>query len=158
MKKTTIFDVAQYFLYLSSPGTSRGITPLKLQKLTFYAQALSYSINKRELFDEDFQAWVHGPVSPDLYYKYKDYGSKEINNRVEKPKFLPSDELVIKVVWNMFGTKDGKYLENKTHNEKPWQEARTGLNYFDHSNNKISKEKIKKYYSKKFIVNREVAK
>lgn len=152
MKKISINDVAKYFLYLSLPGTPRGITHLKLQKLTFYSQALSYAFNQRELFDEDFEAWVHGPVSPDLYYAYKEYGSKEINKLDEKPKIPKKDELIIKTVWIMYGSKDGKFLENKTHNEKPWQEARKGLNYYNHSNNVIKKSSIRDYYSLKFVV------
>ncbi|AFQ18889.1 DUF4065 domain-containing protein [Bacillus thuringiensis] len=152
-KKPSIYDVANYFLYLSSPGTPRSITPLKLQKLTFYAQALNYAMEGEPLFDEDFEAWVHGPVSPELYYEYKNYGSREIDSStIMKPKLDKKVKNVIKIIWRMYGTKDGKYLENKTHNEKPWQQARNGLDYYQHSNEIIDKTSIKNYYSKKFIV------
>jgi uncharacterized phage-associated protein len=157
-KRTTIDNVAQYFLHLSSQGTNRGITHLKLQKLVFYAQALSYSIKKESLFDDDFEAWVHGPVSPALYYKYKSYGSKEIDDIPEKPTLDPKDELVIKIVWNMFGAKDGKFLENRTHNEQPWQASRKGLKYYEHSNEVISKSLIQTYYSSKFSVKMDSSK
>ncbi|ANV74326.1 hypothetical protein BCM43_28140 (plasmid) [Bacillus thuringiensis] len=152
-KRTSIYDVADYFLYLSSPGTTRSITPLKLQKLTFYAQALNYAMEGTPLFDEDFEAWVHGPVSPVLYYAYKNNGSREIDNsNITEPQLDRKAKKVVKIIWRMYGTKDGKYLENKTHNEKPWQEARKGLNYYEHSNEIIDKNSIKSYYSKKFIV------
>ncbi|MGX5633707.1 Panacea domain-containing protein [Bacillus thuringiensis] len=149
---TSITNVANYFLHLSSPGTPRGISPLKLQKLSFYAQALSYAINEKPLFDEDFQAWVHGPVSPDLYYKFKEFRSKDIDSKISRPEMDSNDANVIRLVWNMYGAKDGKFLENKTHNEAPWQNARKGLNYYDHSNKIIDKDEIEKYYSKKFRV------
>lgn len=152
MGKTTIFDVAEYFLGLSSPGSSKGITHLKLQKLVFYAQALSFSINDKKLFEEDFEAWVHGPVSPDLYYAYKKNGSREIDNNVEKPSIEVNDTKIINLTWRMYGDKDGKFLENKTHNEEPWQKARQNLSYYDHSNNVITKESIRKFYSQKFII------
>jgi uncharacterized phage-associated protein len=154
MDKTTVKNVANYLIHLSSPGTSKGITHLKMQKLVFYAQALSYAINKQELFNEDFEAWVHGPVSPELYYAYKNFGSREIDKTVvTKPIFSDKDiEKTIKIIWSMYGDKDGKYLENKTHNEKPWQEARKNLQYYEHSNEIIKKDEIRDYYSKKFIV------
>jgi uncharacterized phage-associated protein len=30
------------------------------------------------LFEEDFQAWIHGPVIPVLYQKYKSFGWQPI--------------------------------------------------------------------------------
>ncbi|MEC3885513.1 type II toxin-antitoxin system antitoxin SocA domain-containing protein [Halobacillus sp. HZG1] len=152
MEETNIHRVAEYFLALSTPGTSRSITPLKLQKLVYYAQALSHPFNNRYLFKEDFEAWVHGPVSPELYYNYKKYRSKDIQDDVKKPNINPDDAKVIEAVWQIYGEKDGKFLENKTHNEKPWKETRSGLSYYESSNKIIPKEKIKEYYSEKFKV------
>ncbi|MCU5265838.1 DUF4065 domain-containing protein [Bacillus cereus] len=149
---TSIYDVANYFLYLSSPGTPRGVSPLKLQKLTFYAQALNYAVHHKPLFEEDFQAWVHGPVSPELFYMYREYRSKDIETTPSTPKMSLKDAYIVRFVWNMYGTKDGKYLENKTHNEAPWQKARDGLKYYEHSNNIIDKALIAEYYSKKYRV------
>jgi uncharacterized phage-associated protein len=150
--RISIYDVAKYFLFLSAPGTSYGVTPLKLQKLVFYSQAVSYSLVGRRLFEEDFQAWVHGPVSPELYYAYKIYGSNEIDKEINPPKLNDKDKKIIQVVWKMYGDKDGKYLENKTHKEEPWQHARSGLSYYEHSNKIIDKRIIRKYYKDKFII------
>lgn len=147
----SIKDVANYFLYLSEQGTSKSITHLKLQKLVFYTQALSYVILKRELFKEDFEAWVHGPVSPDLYYEFKKYGSAEIEKLDQEPALTENDKKVVKAVWKLYGDKDGKYLENKTHNERPWKKARADLTYYQSSNKVIDKTDIRDYYIKKFI-------
>lgn len=65
----TIFDVANYFLAKSDPEADVYITPLKLQKLTYYTKAWSLAIHNDPLFDSHFEAWVHGPVNPDLSYR-----------------------------------------------------------------------------------------
>ncbi|WP_139892844.1 Panacea domain-containing protein [Bacillus sp. D386] len=151
-----IYDIADYFISLSVPGTDKSVTPLKLQKLTFYAQALSYAVNDKPLFNEDFEAWVHGPVSPNLYYKYKNYRSNEIDDKVSTPDICPEAVNVIKIVWDMYGDKDGKFLENKTHNELPWRLARGDLDFHQSSNKIIPKPIIDGYYSRKYTITETV--
>ena len=54
------------------------ISNLKLQKLIYYAQAFHLAIYELPFFDEDFEAWTHGPVCPEIYHKYKHYKSSPI--------------------------------------------------------------------------------
>ena len=147
-----ILDIANYFLYLNDRGSKRSITHLKLQKLVFYIQAVSCVLLRRPLFEEDFEAWVHGPVSPDLYYEFKQYGSDVLPNITEEPELDEDTKRVIRTVWKMYGDKTGKFLENKTHKEEPWQQARDGLGYFESSNNIIEKQDIQEYYTRKFSI------
>ena len=53
----------------------------------------------------------------------------------------------------MYGDKDGKFLENKTHKELPWRKTRGNLLFYQSSNEIIPKKLIKEYYTKKFKVN-----
>ena len=46
----------QYLLY-----KCEDITPLALQKALYYVQGFYYAFEGRFLFDEDCEAWVHGP-------------------------------------------------------------------------------------------------
>src|SRR6185369_5131439 len=63
--------IADYFIGLANE-TGSLITNLKLQKLVYYAQAWNLALNDgRALFDDDFEAWVHGPVIFDLYNDYR---------------------------------------------------------------------------------------
>ena len=55
-RMTSIFEVARFFL------TKESMTHLKLQKLCYYAQAWYLTIYGQRLFNEEFQAWLHGPV------------------------------------------------------------------------------------------------
>ena len=63
-----IYDVAKYFLHIDT------MTHKKLQKLCYFAQAWYLANYGRPLVANRFEAWVHGPVSPDLYSRYRDCG------------------------------------------------------------------------------------
>ncbi|MGH1035743.1 Panacea domain-containing protein [Bacillus cereus] len=146
MRTPTVFEVAEYFRYLSVPGTDKEITHLKLQKLVYYAEAMYMKINKEHLFNEDFQAWVHGPVCPELYYCYNNFGSSTIPPVNNKPIIDEKYTRVLDIAWLLFGDKDGKYLENKTHQESPWINARKGFGGNERSNTIINKQEMLAYY------------
>ncbi|WP_342495088.1 type II toxin-antitoxin system antitoxin SocA domain-containing protein [Bacillus sp. FSL K6-0046] len=123
-----VIDVAEYFISLSKERTRFAITPLKLQKLLYYAQAFSLRDRKATLFTEAIEAWKHGPVVPKIYRRYKDYGyftipHKEFENKglvIEEPKLTDDEIETITEVWEQFGHLDGKFLEELTHQEDPW--------------------------------------
>lgn len=130
------------------------VTPLELQKLLYYIQGIFLSIYRRPIFEEDCQAWVHGPVYSDVYYLFNDF----LYNPIDDPRFallegiadnLSNDEkATINLVLNTFGMYVGKILERITHKEDPWIEARKGLEKDERSNEIISKEDIRKYFKK----------
>ena len=140
-------DIAKYFINELHPE------PLKLQKLLYFAQGFSYAFYDKALFNDDFEAWVHGPVSKTLYNEFKGFGWQEltITNPVVVKKRL--DELftkeqieVLESVWDTYGEYGADQLEALTHTEKPWLEQRKGLGKFQSSTRKISKETMKRYY------------
>jgi len=113
-------DIARVFL-------SRGpMTHKKLQKLCFYAQAWHFYYYNKPLMETEFQAWIHGPVSPQLYDHYRRYGHDEIP-RVDKSEILELDRhtgSVINAVYTVYGQFSGDELEMRTHAETPWLKAR----------------------------------
>lgn len=128
------------------------ITPMALQKLLYYAQAFYHAIFGEDLFLDDCQAWAYGPVFPDIYYRYKDFGF----NPIEKPTdYLQEDfdELTTKeislldAVIDSFGGYSGTVLRDITHSERPWLEARGPLLPSDRSVTVISRETINDYFS-----------
>lgn len=144
--KNKIDLIARYFL-----KNGGDITPLALQKLLYYAQAFYFAIFKESLFDNDCQAWAFGPVYPDVYYKYKDYGYNPIENSfVEQEDDF--DELTIKernflnVILSCFGCYSGFVLSRMTHNEKPWIITRGSLQPEDRSITVIEKSIIRQYF------------
>jgi len=159
IKKTnpSALQVGLYFLYLANKA-GKPITNKKLQKLVYYAQAWSLVINKRKLFADRIEAWVHGPAIRTLYSEYKEFGFSPIKRKVDEDItefFLPRDKKLLDNVWKTYGKLDSEYLEMLTHSEKPWQESREGLQGDESSNNEISLETIKTYYLKKLKVARK---
>lgn len=138
----TIFDVAGFFL--SKEDSS--ITNKKLQKLCYYAHAWSLALRNRKLFNERFQAWVHGPVSRELYQEYKQYGWNPIPYQ-EVPNNFSKDELkVLEEVYIAYGSFSGDDLESLTHSEKPWIKARGNCAQYEPSQEFLDDDLIKNYY------------
>lgn len=106
------------------------VTPLALQKLLYYIQGFNKTFNGYFIFQQDCEAWTHGPVYRDVYYNYKGYGynpieSKEFTCTVSN---LTDPEIsIIKSIAKYFGCYSGKILETMTHNERPWEKTRDGL-------------------------------
>lgn len=133
------------------------VTPLMLQKLLYFIQGISYALNKEPVFHETCQAWVHGPVYPDVYDMFRDFRY----NPIEDARFavfegieagLTEDERrVIDLVVDTFGEYSGKVLERITHNELPWKSARQGYADDIRSSEPISIETIEAYYNEKNI-------
>lgn len=120
--------VADFFLLQIDINAGDSITNLKLQKLCYYAQAWSLALRDRPMFDEDIEAWPHGPVLPELYRRFKKYGFQGIDPhdlKTEPLRVLSDDDQDLLIdVWNRYGQFSGRQLEKLTHQERPWREAR----------------------------------
>lgn len=148
-KATSVFDVANYFLKVVNRDAGGSITHLKLQKLVYYAQAWHLVFTGKPLFPEKLLAWVHGPVCVELYNKYRDLGFQNLEEPAEKiHEFTEEEKETLDAVWECYGDFDGKYLEELSHQESPWQEARIGLAPGEHCNNEISLDLMKQFYTK----------
>ncbi|RND00259.1 Panacea domain-containing protein [Lysinibacillus halotolerans] len=133
-------DVAKYFISLSTETTKFAITPLKLQKLLYYAQGYYLRETSNPLFNDDLLAWDHGPVNRTIYDEYKRHGYYTIPREPFDDSLLTEKEKeIIKNVWYEYGDLDGKTLEELTHQEDPW--------LFTKKNQVIEKELIKKFFS-----------
>lgn len=142
----TVIDLADWFLAKES------MTHKKLQKLCYYAVAWGYTLmNKQIVENDEFQAWVHGPVSPVLYEKYKFAGWNSIQKKDVAPKFQGDIEELLESVWDTYGDKDGNELEALSHSEEPWRRARLGMRPEDRGNVPISPEAMKNYYITVYI-------
>jgi len=141
----TCYDIAKYFIRLANE-TGSYISNLKLQKLVYYAQGWYLAIYDTPLFEEDFEAWIHGPVIPALYREYKDFGWKPIIKDVEKSSFCEDIYNFLEEVSDVYFACDAYELERMTHQEAPWVNARRGLPMDVPSNEVISKESMRNYY------------
>ena len=130
---------------------SGDITPLALQKLLYYAQVFFYALFHVELFTDRCQAWALGPVFPDVYFKYRDFGSDPI----AKPTTDFQNEIdglnireieVLDAVILAFGHYSGRVLSEITHREKPWIEARGTLLPGDRGATPLNYDTIHSYF------------
>ena len=69
------------------------MTPMKLQKLLYFAQGWYLAIQDKPLFSETVEAWKYGPVVPTIYRELRKYGSKPIEGRAKdiREDFLDLD-------------------------------------------------------------------
>ena len=124
------------------------ITPLALQKSLYYVQGFYYAFNDKFLFEEDCQAWAHGPVYPEVYFKYKHYKFDPIESKIEVSDtiFTSSELIIMENVVKHFCCYSGKVLEKFTHSEYPWLETRGEIPELESSTEIIKKEYIGKYF------------
>ena len=147
------FDIAVYFIERAN-RTGSTISNLKLQKLVYYAQAWHLAIHGTSLFEEDFQAWVHGPVVPALHQEYKAFGWQPI--QADASANLPENVLsFLDEVAQEYSDCNGYELEQMTHAEAPWNIARGDLQADVPSYAVIEKAWMKEYYGARVEENTE---
>lgn len=155
-KIITPSDVAKYFLYRAMQDGEL-VSPLKMQKLIYYAYSWTLVKNKKKLFGEKIEAWPSGPVVPSLYRELKGYGSAPIDenylgvkNEAELgtlfSKFPKDVRTTLDKVYEDYMTKTAFELVTLTHSEKPWAETRKGLSAVESSNKPISDDLIIQQY------------
>lgn len=122
--------LANWFL---QKGIDRGnaLTQMQLQKLVYFAHALSLASNNKPLTLGSFQAWEYGPVLPDLYEHTRHWGRKPIT----EPIAVPGDNLLslsipradeasipyLKSTWDTFSQYDALTLSKMSHEKgSPW--------------------------------------
>jgi uncharacterized phage-associated protein len=138
-----IYDMAKAFLSIE-PMSNK-----KLQKLCYYAKAWHLALYDENIITEPFEAWVHGPVNPELYDRYKKYGWETINEDIEE-KNIPVDfSTFAKQVYSSYGHMDADELEIVSHKELPWIEARGNRKPWESCHEVISETTMKEYYRKK---------
>lgn len=152
---TTIKQATDYILHrVCEP--SRGISPLKLQKLLYYVQGWHLALFGKPLFKGEFQAWVHGPVNREVYDRFVNAYSLYTPIRLEQlsdveqnlDKIPAADRSFIDEVLQSYAGFSGDQLEYMTHRESPWINARAGLPDYVRSEAIISEADMQECYSR----------
>lgn len=114
---------------------------------------------ENQLFDESPEAWVHGPVYPSVYQRYRGFRFSPVATNAESidlaylNKALSSFEFskdqidFLDSVIKHYGGKSAFELEMRSHNELPWMEARSNLSDIDISQNPIHIGTMQKYFT-----------
>lgn len=145
------FDVAKWFINRVDREAGDSITHLKVQKFLYFAEAWHQVIVEKELFDEPIEAWAHGPVIRDVYAKFADYGWQALEPIDSPPAEFPKEtQEILELVVDLYDQFTAKQLEELTHTDKPWLEARGDIAPEARCANVISKAAIKSYFKEKY--------
>jgi uncharacterized phage-associated protein len=152
---TTAMDVTAYLLWLSAnadPDDPIFLTNLHIQKLLFYAQGWALAEWHSPLFEEQVEAWVHGPAVYRVWKRFEDHGKTPIDPK-EVPTFVLSDteKELIRSVWEAYKGYSAPALRDLSHVEDPWRKARQGLSKLDPSRNPIPPEELEQHFKEKLL-------
>ncbi len=146
MLKLKAQDVADFFIWLAN-DTGSFVSNLKLQKLLYYSQGWYLGIYGEPLFDEDFQAWIHGPVIPEIYAEFKKFKWKPIDKNIPaEPSFSQEIMDFLDEIVDVYFSLDAYELEKMTHAEDPWLKARGNLPIDESCKVVISKQSMTNYF------------
>ena len=126
------------------------VTPLALQKMLYYVQGFYMAFYKTEFFENDCEAWVHGPVYREIYNQFKEYKyhTIEIKDEINSELFTNEEIEILDSICENFGCYSGTMLESFTHDEDPWKITRGELDEKEKSDKIIDKKIIKEYFTK----------
>jgi uncharacterized phage-associated protein len=134
--------VANEFIELAG---GRDLSPMKLQKLVYFAHGWYLAITDNALIRENVEAWQFGPVIPELYQEFKRYGSGDVSkpsleheggsSYIPRIAHLQDDREaerameVIRSVWDHYGRYSAIKLSNATHMAgTPWSHCYSPTN------------------------------
>lgn len=137
-----ILTIARYIVSKRSD-----ITPLALEKLLYYSQAFYRLFTGNELFYNDCEAWVLGPVYKEVYDYYKEYKNSILVSHEEVYLENIMEKNIVDAVIKYFGCYSANSLVTMTHLEKPWLLTREELDTKQPSNRIIEKELIDSYFN-----------
>ena len=146
-------DVAKWFVDNTDVSSGSQITPLKVQKLLYYAQAWHLALYDKPLMDARFEAWAHGPVCPEVYYGLNNFRYNPVNS--EAPYFEDAKDIddetnldLLNQIMDIYGIYDAKYLENLTHQEEPWIKTRGRLSGEARCQEEIPQDLMMNFYKR----------
>jgi uncharacterized phage-associated protein len=117
----SVYPAIEVARWILSEATRRSISlsHMQLQKILYYAQGYSLGMSGEKLFDEPIMAWEHGPVVPEIYQYFRNFGANKITpvKEVEIPSEVAG---IIDVVVSEKGQMSAAALRNATHEEMPY--------------------------------------
>ncbi len=138
-------DIANKILAEASGSDNSGlICNMKLQKILYYMQGFFLAYFDKELFSDEIEAWMYGPVFTTIYEEYKKFENKGILYEGSVIEFLKKEERhLFREVYETYNRYSAVGLMYLTHSEDPWK-------FTEKKENKvISKNLIKKFFKKK---------
>ena len=123
--------IANYFLKLAEKK-DKPVSPLKLQKLLYFAHGWYLAFERKPLLKERIEAWRHGPVVRSVYDEFRNFKNQPITRLAgtdDSDRTLLDSEIrqigsFLNSVWEVYGTHSAYELTGLTHREgTPWRKV-----------------------------------
>ena len=129
----------------------RPITALQVIKLTYFCHAWMLGLYHRPLLEQPVEAWLYGPVVPEVYRSLRRYSGEPVTRPidlstvgVEERTYDEIEKDLIDQVWEKYGHFSGVQLSAMTHTPgSPWDQVWEAAG----QNAVISDPAIEKYYA-----------
>ena len=108
------------FIIASYPDKS--ITPMKLQKLAYYAKVWTL-VAKQPFLNASFEKWAYGPVNQSVYFAYKKHGASIIPHEEYEANINDEQKELLQFILDNYVDYSAFTLSAMTHNEDPWKET-----------------------------------
>jgi len=147
--------VADYLLRCGvdadTPEQSDLLSPLRLQKLLYYAQGYALAVTGRPLFEEPVRAWRCGPVVESVYRAYERLGAHGIDPTPppSAEPLTPRERDIAWMAWAEYGQYSAHRLAAMTRAEPAWVEARGALPAGEKSDAKLSPDTMACFFREK---------
>lgn len=135
------------------------VSPMKLQKLVFFAHADFLVRTGKPLVKQEFEAWDYGPVNPSLYKEFKRFRDKPITSRANSfdPVIAKSvlstcslnlrDLSLIREMFEFYSRLSALHLSQLSHEfEGAWRQARSLFSNGLNMDRRISNEMIVRHH------------
>jgi uncharacterized phage-associated protein len=144
------FDVARRLIRLAANEEEPDfLTHLRLQKLLYYVQGWALALRGKPMFDEEIQAWAHGPVVPKVYSRFAEWEKAPIDpGKYDDAELSNGESKLVAEVWESYKGYSAASLRAMTHREPPWLEARRDCKPADKCETAISQKAMRKYFTK----------
>lgn len=140
--------IAKAFLELAFQE-SIAVTPMKLQKLVYFAHGWNLALNNEPLISDVVEAWQYGPVIRPVYFEYRKYRNENLTSLGKDTQVLPTLDSkakeIVEETWETYKNYSALTLSVITHEEgSPWDQVVDSCGWEDKP--KISNELIKEFF------------
>lgn len=167
--------IANFYIRQHDPVKS-GLTPMKIQKLVYFAHGWHLALKDAPLITDGVQAWQYGPVIVSLYHALKEHQDTPVTEPIvafdvvrengvpvkplklrpvehsidDVPEEKPFTSALLERIWTVYGHHDAIQLSKMTHEEgSPWDQVRKKFPKNLPQGLSIPNELIKEYFRNK---------
>lgn len=147
--KYSALQIAKYFIKQGQKEAENKLTPLKLQKILYYAQGWYLANYDKPLFKDVIQAWKLGPAIYSIYKAFERYGNTPIKENIDDDEINmigKDDREFLNKIWSVYKKYSASDLIDSTHSEKPWISTRLDIKANENTDAEINLTVIRDYF------------